>query len=803
MTITIDVLASLEEADAAEYRAFHRRSGASVFYDWHFLMAVERSPLLRVRRVFYIAVRDAGRLAAFVPAYVQDITTVDPLGVLAAAAGLRNAGADRGLFSHVMHCTDSTIPVAPPVQAAVYDAVFDTLHTLARASGARYVGLLNIPDGPVLREAQRLGLNIRFMVDRHYVEVGQYRDFAQFVQALPPGGRHEMTRQLRKLAANEATVQILAPPFDDRLEQLARLCERTTARHGTPGYFPAEPLARLCRLGGDLVRLILVERAGRLAGGFVCLQAPGVFHVWSAGMDYDDTGFSPYTAGMAAAYQYAMEAQRARVEGGRLNARIKARLGLHPLRLYAILSEDLDPPATAGAAQPVDARAAFARALAGEARFADHPAFPDWRRCATWNGRDFPREPAGIVRAACEDDVVRTIEFARAQGLRISVRGGGHGYAGSVLRQGAIMLDLSALRALDVVPGEARAIAQPGVTSQQLSETLAAHRLAFPTGHGRGVAISGFLLGGGVGINSAQWGGMSVRNVEAMDVVTADGQCRHVDARHDPSLFWAARGGGPELFCAVTRFYLKCWPLPPAIASSDYLTPLDTLPPLLDQIARHPPPPSLQVMLAVIPAEGGGRAVLLNTLAFAESHAQAIAQRTAFVAGLGVTLTPVAEDEAASFASIFDKTDAMLRSSRYRTDNILTDDGPRAATILCRQLARQPSPATVPLFIWRGRQTYPDALCAAQGAYFVSTYAQWNAVRDDEANRRWLAALYDELAGVACGAYINEFDLEQRAGEIDRCFAPEAWQTFRRLRRQYDPHGFFTVASSLAPGQYR
>ncbi len=85
-----------------------------------------------------------------------------------------------------------------------------------------------------------------------------------------------------------------------------------------------------------------------------------MFHVWSAGMDYDDTGFSPYTAGMAAAYQYAMEAQRARVEGGRLNARIKARLGLHPLRLYAILSEDLDPPATAGAAPAVDARAAFA-----------------------------------------------------------------------------------------------------------------------------------------------------------------------------------------------------------------------------------------------------------------------------------------------------------------------------------------------------------------------------------------------------------------------------------------------------------
>ncbi len=179
MTITIDVLASLEEADAAEYRAFHRRSGASVFYDWHFLMAVERSPLLRVRRVFYIAVRDAGRLAAFVPAYVQDITTVDPLGVLAAAAGLRNAGADRGLFSHVMRCTaaPSRHHSRPCSPLPVYDAAcFDlACHTLARASGARFLGLLNFPDRPVLQETQPLGAQypLHESIAAHYVDVGQ------------------------------------------------------------------------------------------------------------------------------------------------------------------------------------------------------------------------------------------------------------------------------------------------------------------------------------------------------------------------------------------------------------------------------------------------------------------------------------------------------------------------------------------------------------------------------------------------------------------------------------------------------
>ncbi|WP_410014829.1 GNAT family N-acetyltransferase [Sodalis sp. C49] len=794
MTITLDIINTVKDLDPAEYRAFFLQSKAPMFYDLRFLIAAEQSPLLNVSKIFYVLAREERRLVALVPIYLQDFKSVDPLGLLVSSAKLSIIPEERGLFSHIMHCTDTTIPMLGDAPS-LYALIFDALTSIALAEKARYFCFLNVQDGVLLREAQRYGLNINYMVDKYTLELDAFADFDSFVQALPKDGRHEMVRQLRIFKRGGARVRILAPPFDNEIEKLARLCYLTTKRLGTPHYWPEAQLAVFCRLCGDLVRLSVVEQNGQIVSGIICFEEDGTLHAWSAGMDYEHSEFSPYTLAFAALYRYAFESGINLIEGGRLNARIKTRLGLKPKRLYSIVSQDLGIPA---ATQTSVSRLKLASQLDGEVRLASHPAFDEWYLTSTWNGRGPTRRPAGIVRAATEADVIRAIAFAKERGMEVSVRGNGHNYAGCFLRFDSLMLDVSGLKGLDIDSRRKRAIVEPGVSSGQLSHALAAKGLAFPTGHVKEVGISGFLLGGGLGINCSQWGGMSVFNVQALDIVTADGRLRHVSETQEPDLFWAARGAGPCSFFVVTRFYLSCYSLPRAITNSLYTLPFTHLHDLLAGLDVASPPANLQVTLSVSPTTTGGiPAVQLNILAFAASPQEAQALRESFEASLELPLTALAIDQPSNFEAIYEQFNGMVLSKRFCADNILTDNTQELVSILSRYLSGAPSRSTLAAILWRGVTTYPQAAFSAQGKFFVSTYAQWNDAKDDNINRYWLKQMYDELQEIARSSYINEYDLETRAAETSRCFAAENWERLQRLRLEYDPDGVFVDVQQL------
>lgn len=338
MSVTVEIAKSLADIDRGDYQSLYEASGASFFYDWRFLDAAERSPLLEVLQPYYLLARDRGRLVAFMPAYLQRVAVVDPFGLLAAKAGLSGQDGQLGLFSHVMHCFDSRL-VSTMRIGEVLPALLERLATLAKTVQARYFGFLNVADSQLIEHAAGRGLSARHMVDRYRLDLRGHADFAAFVDALPTDGRHEMKRQLRRFAETDATVGLLEPPFDGRLEQLAQLCQQTTARYGTPQYFPAAILARFVRTCGELARLCVVEHEGQLAGGLICFVDKDVLCIWSAGMRYDKTDFSPYTVGFAHLYRYAFEHAIPIVEAGRLNERIKLRLGLKPLPLFAVTRE--------------------------------------------------------------------------------------------------------------------------------------------------------------------------------------------------------------------------------------------------------------------------------------------------------------------------------------------------------------------------------------------------------------------------------------------------------------------------------
>ena len=382
-----------------------------------------------------------------------------------------------------------------------------------------------------------------------------------------------------------------------------------------------------------------------------------------------------------------------------------------------------------------------------------------------------------------EDDWLRAYAWPSHFG-----KGTGHSYSGIFLQNGGILLDLSLLDHLEIHPEQQIAVAGPCVTSAQLNEALARHELAFPTGHGGSVELGGFLLGGGLGINCDAWGGMSTFNVEAVDLVTADGRILHADASQNSEYFWAARGGGPCLFFVVIGFHLKCWPAPRQILARSYRFDPRHIATVLRAISERAGDTRLQVMVALAGGEELSASLSATAFCGTREDARALHGELSYLLSAW-TGKEIDVRELRGFQPIYDQAHQVMVSRRYRTDNIMTDDVESASRTLLSVFEDRPSPATFSLLIPRPAHAYPDAAFSVAGTFFVSTYAQWNDESDDMRNRDWLAALYDELSIRSTGHYINEVDLEGRPRAVPRCFSEDAWKRLQSLRRRHDSVG--------------
>src|SRR5262249_28161796 len=151
--------------------------------------------------------------------------------------------------------------------------------------------------------------------------------------------------------------------------------------------------------------------------------------------------------------------------------------------------------------------------------------------------------PAAVVRVAGANDVAATIACARETGLPLAVRCGGHSGAGHSTVDDGIVIDLRALNAIAIDPASKTAWAGAGLTAREVTIAAAEHGLAIGFGDTGSVGIGGITLGGGIGYLVRKHG-LTIDNLLAAEIVTADGHVLLVDDDTDPDLFWAIRGGG-------------------------------------------------------------------------------------------------------------------------------------------------------------------------------------------------------------------------------------------------------------------
>ena len=196
----------------------------------------------------------------------------------------------------------------------------------------------------------------------------------------------------------------------------------------------------------------------------------------------------------------------------------------------------------------------------GELLLPTSPGYDTARRI--WNGV-VDRHPACIARCTGVADVVAAVRFARYHDLEIAVRGGGHNVAGTAVCDDGVVIDLSAMRGVSVDPAGRTAWVQGGALWGDVDHETQAHGLATTGGIVGHTGVAGLTLGGGIGFLMRKHG-LTVDNLLAAEVVTAEGSIVRASADEHPDLFWALRGGGGN-FGVVTSFRFSLHPLGPTV----------------------------------------------------------------------------------------------------------------------------------------------------------------------------------------------------------------------------------------------
>jgi FAD/FMN-containing dehydrogenase len=204
-----------------------------------------------------------------------------------------------------------------------------------------------------------------------------------------------------------------------------------------------------------------------------------------------------------------------------------------------------------------------------------------------WNGM-IDRKPGLIAKCTGTADVIACVNFARENGLKLSVRGGGHNVGGLAVSNGGLVIDLSGMRGVRVDPEARRAWVQGGATLGDVDHETQAFGLSTALGVVTATGVAGLTLHGGVGWLTRKHG-LALDNVLSFEVVTADGSLVRANHEENTDLYWALRGGGGN-FGVVTAFEYRLHPIGPQVWQLMTLYPADEAKNLLrfvrDEIPR-------------------------------------------------------------------------------------------------------------------------------------------------------------------------------------------------------------------------
>jgi FAD/FMN-containing dehydrogenase len=453
-----------------------------------------------------------------------------------------------------------------------------------------------------------------------------------------------------------------------------------------------------------------------------------------------------------------------------------------------------DAPVAVGGAT----RRAFTEAFAGEVIRPHDPSYDAAR--LVWNGM-IDRRPALIVRPTGAADVVTAVRFARTAELPIAVRSGGHSIPGFSTCDDGIVIDLSRMRGVRVDPERRTARANGGSLLGDLDHEAQAFGLACPVGVVSHTGAAGLTLGGGVGRLQRKLG-LTIDNLLAADVVTADGTLVHASADEHPELFWGLRGAGAN-FGIVTSLEYRLHPLERVITHGSLLHPVDRAPELAARVRDLAENGPDELALAFGLANDGAPAAFASVL-----HCGSLADADRDLAELRAFGPPTAGSiEAKPYLTTQTMNDEAMRwGHRFYMKSALLHDLPRELVErLAGHLANAPKGAHAEFSSWamgRAIAAVPEDATAFAGrgaAYWFAAEIMWDDEALDDSCRAWVrAALVDAQPFATTGRYVN--DVADTGEDVVRSVYGDAkYERLVALKRAWDPDNVFRLNQNIRP----
>lgn len=415
------------------------------------------------------------------------------------------------------------------------------------------------------------------------------------------------------------------------------------------------------------------------------------------------------------------------------------------------------------------------------------------------------RRPAVIVRVADEKDVAYVVSLARDTGMELAVRSGGHSAVGHSVSDGGIVLDLSDMRALEIDAGNRTAWAQTGMTAVEYTNAAGAHGLVTGFGDTGSVGIGGITLGGGVGFLVRKYG-LTIDNLLAADIVTADGKLLRADAETHPDLFWAIRGGGGN-FGVATRFQYRLHELPGIVGGililpatpdvvASFIDAAEAAPEELSTIANVMPAPPMPFLAS----ELVGKPVILAMMTYAggaQDGERALAPFRALAAPLADMVHPMTYPEMYQ-----PEDDSYHPTAAGRTLFMDRVDRRAAETIVEYLVASDASVRVAQLRVLGGAMARVPAEATAfahrTSRIMVNVAAFYEGEHDRAQREAWVNDFAAALRQGDPGEYVGFVGDEGEAG-IRAAYPGATYDRLAAIKRRYDPANLFRLNQNIPP----
>ena len=439
--------------------------------------------------------------------------------------------------------------------------------------------------------------------------------------------------------------------------------------------------------------------------------------------------------------------------------------------------------------------------LTGELINLNDPGYDD-ARTVFFNG--FDRRPVAIVRVADTKDVARVVSIAREGGLELAIRSGSHSSAGHGTSEGGIVIDLSRMKGLDIDGDGHTAWVETGLTAGEYTTITGERGLVTGLGDTGSVGLGGITLAGGIGFLVRRHG-LTVDNLVAADVVTADGELVRTSESSEPDLFWAIRGGGGN-FGVVTSVQLRLHqisqivggmlilPATPEVITG-FLEAAEAAPQELSTIANV----TLAPPMPFIPKDAHGAPILIGQMAYAGP----VGRGEAVLAPFRALAKPYADMvRPMRYPELYEGPEQAARfgsGANFFADS-LPQDGPEAileglprATammsavqlrVLGGAIARVPNDATA--FAHRDR------------GLFVNVAAMYADSAERATHAAWVNDIADVLGKDGAGGYVG-FLGDEDESTIRAAYPGQTWNRLRELKGRYDPQNLFRLNHNIPP----